>query len=83
MATTIPITLNQGDVYSVFGTVVGTRGTDLSGSKVRSISTAGSVGCKKIAHIRGPVNPQNAIDRFLGYKKALEKNQIPFDKNLV
>jgi LacI family transcriptional regulator len=27
-------------------------------------------GCKKIAHIRGPVNPQNAIDRFLGYKKA-------------
>jgi LacI family transcriptional regulator len=42
-----------------------------------------SVGCKKIAHIRGPVNPQNAIDRFLGYKKALEKNNIPFDKNLV
>jgi len=30
-------------------------------------------GCKKIAHIRGPENPQNAIDRFLGYKKALEK----------
>lgn len=40
-------------------------------------------GCKKIAHIRGPVNPQNAIDRFLGYKKALEKYQIPFDKSLV
>ena len=32
-------------------------------------------GCKKIVHIRGPVNPQNAIDRFLGYKKALEKNK--------
>ena len=42
-----------------------------------------SIGCKKIAHIRGPVNPQNAIDRFLGYKKALEKNHIAFDKNLV
>lgn len=42
-----------------------------------------SVGCRKIAHIRGPVNPQNAIDRFLGYKKALDKNKIPFDKNLV
>ena len=42
-----------------------------------------SVGCKKIAHIRGPINPQNAIDRFLGYKKTLEKNNIVFDKNLV
>ena len=40
-------------------------------------------GCKKIAHIRGPVNPQNAIDRFLGYKKALEKNNITFDSKLV
>jgi len=40
-------------------------------------------GCKKIAHIRGPVNPQNAIDRFLGYKKALEKNDIPYDSSLV
>ncbi|MEY4823897.1 MAG: hypothetical protein RLZZ75_810, partial [Bacteroidota bacterium] len=53
VATTIPITLNQGDVYSVFGTVTGTRGTDLTGSKVRSISTAGSVGCKKIAVFSG------------------------------
>ncbi|MEN9513224.1 MAG: hypothetical protein RJB16_984, partial [Bacteroidota bacterium] len=53
VATTIPITLNQGDVYSVFGTVSGTRGTDLTGSKVRSISTAGSVGCKKIAVFSG------------------------------
>jgi LacI family transcriptional regulator len=40
-------------------------------------------GCTKIAHIRGPVNPQNAIDRFLGYKKALEKNNILFDPKLV
>jgi len=40
-------------------------------------------GCKKIAHIRGPVNPQNAIDRFLGYKKALEHYGIVFDYNLV
>ena len=53
VATTIPITLNQGDVYSVFGTVVGTRGTDLTGSKIRSISSAGSVGCKKIAVFSG------------------------------
>ncbi len=40
-------------------------------------------GCRKIAHIRGPLNPQNSIDRFLGYKKALEKNNIPFDSKLV
>jgi LacI family transcriptional regulator len=40
-------------------------------------------GCNKIAHIRGPLNPQNAIDRYIGYKKALEKNNIPFDSKLV
>jgi LacI family transcriptional regulator len=40
-------------------------------------------GCKKIAHIRGPVNPQNAIDRFLGYKKALEKHDIEYNSKLV
>ena len=40
-------------------------------------------GCKRIAHIRGPLNPQNSIDRFLGYKKALEKNNIKFDSSLV
>lgn len=40
-------------------------------------------GCKKIAHIRGPVNPQNAIDRFLGYKKALEDHNISFEPKLV
>lgn len=42
-----------------------------------------SKGCKKIAHIRGPVNPQNSIDRFLGYKKAIEKNNLNFDSKLV
>ena len=41
------------------------------------------MGCKKIAHIRGPENPQNAIDRFIGYKKALEKNGIAYDSKLV
>ncbi len=41
------------------------------------------IGCKKIAHIRGPLNPQNSIDRFLGYKKALEKNGLTFDPSLV
>ena len=40
-------------------------------------------GCKKIAHIRGPVNPQNAIDRFLGFKKALKDHDIPYNSELV
>jgi LacI family transcriptional regulator len=40
-------------------------------------------GYKTIAHIRGPINPQNAIDRFIGYKKALEKNNIKYDDKLV
>jgi DNA-binding LacI/PurR family transcriptional regulator len=33
------------------------------------------MGCRKIAHIQ-PGNPQNAIDRFIGYKKALEKMEL-------
>lgn len=40
-------------------------------------------GNKKIVYIRGPENPQNSIDRFIGYKKALEKNNITFDSKLV
>lgn len=40
-------------------------------------------GCKRIAHFRGDLNPQNSIDRFLGYKKALIDNNIPFDPALV
>ncbi|GLB48509.1 LacI family DNA-binding transcriptional regulator [Neptunitalea lumnitzerae] len=42
-----------------------------------------NIGCKKIAHIRGPLNPQNSIDRFLGYKTALDHHNIPFDSSLV
>lgn len=40
-------------------------------------------GYKKIAHFRGSYLPQNAIDRFLGYKKALEDNNIVYDSSLV
>ncbi len=41
------------------------------------------IGCKRIAHFRGPLLPQNSIDRFLGYKKALLDNNIPYDSSLV
>lgn len=40
-------------------------------------------GCKKIAHFRGPLLPQNSIDRFLGYKKALEDHGLEYDSKLV
>lgn len=42
-----------------------------------------NIGCKKIAHFRGPLLPQNSIDRFLGYKQALIDNNIPYDSTLV
>ncbi|GAA4816096.1 LacI family DNA-binding transcriptional regulator [Litoribaculum gwangyangense] len=40
-------------------------------------------GYKRIAHFRGDLNPQNSIDRFLGYKKALLDHNIDFDPSLV
>lgn len=40
-------------------------------------------GCKKVAHIRGPLKPQTTIDRFKGYKRALKYFNIEFDNNLV
>ena len=40
-------------------------------------------GCKRIAHFRGPLLPQNSIDRFLGYKKALTDHGIAYDPSLV
>lgn len=42
-----------------------------------------NIGCKKIAHFRGPILPQNSIDRFLGYKQALIDNNINYDPSLV
>jgi LacI family transcriptional regulator, galactose operon repressor len=41
------------------------------------------IGCKKIAHFRGPLLPQNSIDRFLGYKQALTDHNINYDPSLV
>lgn len=41
------------------------------------------IGCKRIAHFRGPLLPQNSIDRFLGYKKTLLDNGLAYDPQLV
>lgn len=40
-------------------------------------------GCKNIAHFRGPLTSQNSIDRYLGYKKALEESGLIFDESNV
>lgn len=40
-------------------------------------------GKKNIAHLRGPLLPQNSIDRFLGYRKALEKYNLPYIKEWI
>lgn len=42
-----------------------------------------NLGCKRIAHFRGPLLPQNSIDRFLGYKQALLDNNLQYDSSLV
>ena len=47
------VNLNKGDVYNVMGTTQGSTGTDLTGSRIRSISTNSTGGCKKIAVFSG------------------------------
>jgi gliding motility-associated-like protein len=47
------VSLNKGEIYNVMGTTTGTQGTDLTGSRIRSISAGGSSGCKKIAVFSG------------------------------
>ncbi len=47
------VTLNQGQIYNVMGTTSGIYGTDLTGSRIRSVGTNGIGGCKKIAVFSG------------------------------
>jgi gliding motility-associated-like protein len=47
------IPLNKGQVYNVMGTTSANQGTDLTGSRIRSISTNSTGGCKKIAVFSG------------------------------
>ncbi|MFM7358387.1 MAG: PKD domain-containing protein [Sediminibacterium sp.] len=41
------VTLTKGQVYSLMGTTTGNRGSDLTGTRIRTISSSGA--CKKIA----------------------------------
>jgi gliding motility-associated-like protein len=54
------ITLNKGQIYQVLGTITnisgmngGSNGVDLSGTRIKSISSGSSGGCKKIAVFSG------------------------------
>ena len=50
--TTYTVSLNKGQIYQVLGTTTGNSGTDLTGSKIKSVSSA-SGGCKRIAVFSG------------------------------
>ncbi|MEB3067415.1 hypothetical protein, partial [Parvimonas micra] len=47
------VKLNRGQIYSVLGTTNGITGSDLTGSKIKSISSNSSGSCKKIAVFSG------------------------------
>ncbi|MCX7656094.1 MAG: substrate-binding domain-containing protein [Treponemataceae bacterium] len=40
-------------------------------------------GVKRIGFIRGPINSEEANERFLAYQKGLERYQLPFEQDLV
>ena len=40
-------------------------------------------GCRKIVHMKGPEHISNGHDRYRGYRDALEKFAIPYDKRYV
>ncbi|MCW3081189.1 MAG: domain containing protein [Segetibacter sp.] len=46
------VSLNKGEIYNLMGTTSGNVGVDLTGTRIRSIST-GTSGCKKIAVFSG------------------------------
>lgn len=47
------VKLNKGQIYNVMGNTQGGSGADLTGSRIRSISTGGTGGCKPIAVFSG------------------------------
>ena len=47
------VKLNKGQIYNVMGSTQGNSGADLTGSRIRSISTGGTGGCKPIAVFSG------------------------------
>jgi LacI family transcriptional regulator len=40
-------------------------------------------GCRRIGLVGGPVKVSNAVARYEGFRDALERHELPFEKNLV
>ena len=40
-------------------------------------------GCKKIAYVTGNLDPQTTIDRYLGYKAAIDESDLTYNKDLI
>jgi DNA-binding LacI/PurR family transcriptional regulator len=40
-------------------------------------------GCRHILHIKGPANLSTTFNRFMGYKEALRKHDIPLNEELI
>ncbi|WP_018614638.1 T9SS C-terminal target domain-containing protein [Segetibacter koreensis] len=55
------VALNKGQIFNVMGATTGNDGVDLSGTRIRSIST-GSAGCKRIAVYSGSGRSSIACD---------------------
>jgi DNA-binding LacI/PurR family transcriptional regulator len=56
---------------------------DNTGGAEAAVDYLASLGHKKIAHIAGDFVAQSAQERLQGYKKSLEKNQLPFRQEYV
>ncbi len=61
---TFTVALNKGQIYNLMGTTSDKNGVDLTGTRIRSVST-GSSGCKRIAVFSGSgrvsINCENAV----------------------
>lgn len=67
------VTLNKGEIYNVMGSGNGTTGSDLTGTRIRSVSSSGS--CKKIAVFSGAGKisiPSGSADNL--FQQALPSN---------
>ena len=58
------------------------RGDDFRGGYLATQHLL-ELGCKKIAHISGPLISNLYVDRLAGYKKALVFHDIPVDEHLI
>jgi DNA-binding LacI/PurR family transcriptional regulator len=40
-------------------------------------------GCRRVAHLAGPLDHRSAADKLEGYRRALHRHGVPFDAHLV